>query len=108
MKRDLLQNLKRSYTENSKAYNQIKDAVDKRVETLVAGSTNENTTEEGKAAIIKQVREAQEATTMPNYIDPLGLATRIQELETEINFITNELDWTLSDSNTNTTVDVEI
>lgn len=104
----LLQSLQKAHLETTQAFNKVKAAVDQRVDAMVNNSITETTADEVKVAIAAQVRATQDAMLAPKVVDPLDLTKRIVDLEAEITFVTNELDFVLSESNTTTTIDVEM
>jgi hypothetical protein len=69
---------------------------------------SENMSAEERAQVTVNVRRVQEDMVGPRPIDPLRLAEKVKTLEEEINFLKSELDHVLNESNTTTTITIEV
>jgi hypothetical protein len=81
---------------------------DERVITITKESMSENMSAEERAQVTVNVRRVQEDMVGPRPIDPLRLAEKVKTLEEEINFLKSELDHVLNESNTTTTITIEV
>ena len=81
---------------------------EERVITITKESMSENMPAEERAQVTVNVRRVQEDMVGPRPIDPLRLAEKVKTLEEEINFLKSELDHVLNESNTTTTITIEV
>ena len=107
-KAKLLTKYRTSATTTAKEMSAVQAAIDKRVDSIVAASINESTSPEDKVSISTQLRASQDDALAPTMVDPLDINDLIKKAEEEILFLHNELDYTLSESNTSTVIDVQM
>lgn len=103
--KDLLRNMKYQYVNAINDYNHkedlFKSKLDKHLETLYGN--------EGKA-VIKDNKEAIKPfleLNEPNFIDPIDLKKKIEELEMSIHIFESEVDFILSEINVKTDIVID-
>lgn len=97
-----------SVTKIGKDFDIVKANFEKRVDEQAKLSQAESMTAEEKTAVLEATRATQTKLVGPYLIDPLKVNDLIQKEADEINFLKNELDYVLSESNTTTQIDVEM
>jgi hypothetical protein len=103
-----LQALRQSATKVSKDFRTAQTNFDKTVEDYAKQSQSDTMTAEEKAAVLEATRATQIKLVGPYLIDPLKINDLVEKEAEEINFLKNELDYVLSESNTTTMIEVEI
>lgn len=103
--KQLLNKLKRTYSEIvsyvDNVNEEVKERLDKHLETLYGKEGKVKAGENSE--LIKPFLEENEA----KFIDPLDIKKKIEQLENEIDEFLSEVDYVLSTSNTLTTIEIE-
>lgn len=100
--------IRQSATKIAKDFETVKANFEKRVDEQARLSQAESMSAEEKSAVLEATRATQTKLVGPYLIDPLKIQDMIQKEADEINFLKNELDYVLSESNTTTQIDVEM
>lgn len=103
-RRNLLDNMKECLQAKRSEYEQMKAQVDSRLERLLQSELGKDvkTNPETITALTNSFRENNKV----ELVDPLDLATRIQNLEEELDSFETNVDWVLSESNATTQIQV--
>lgn len=100
--------IRQSAMKIAKDFETVKANFEKRVDEQARLSQAESMSAEEKSAVLEATRATQTKLVGPYLIDPLKIQDMIQKEADEINFLKNELDYVLSESNTTTQIDVEM
>lgn len=103
-KTTLLDAMKDHLTAKREQYEQAKSKMDERLERLLQSELGKDvkTNPDTLAALTNTFR----ANNKVEFVDPLDLATKSKELETEISAFQTNVDWVLSESNGKTRIEV--
>lgn len=105
-KRGLVQALQNQFNHGEQQLKQKQDQIEEQVQKLVTasfGGTRKATEDE-----IKVLRSTVEATKKPSLIHADGLKDQIAKLQKEIEDFETEVDYTLSEANATTVVEVKL
>ncbi len=103
-KRRLLDTMKSQLQESRAKFEQTKSQLDSRLERLLQSELGKDvkTNPDTLAALTNTFRTNNKV----DLVDPLDLATKIADLEEEINSFETNVDWVLSEANGKTTIEV--
>lgn len=103
-KRNLLDGMKSSLQQRRNEYETMKAQVDGRLERLLQSELGKDvkTNPETITALTNSFRENNKV----ELVDPLDLATRVANLEEELDAFETNVDWVLSESNGKTVIEV--
>ena len=104
LKKDRLSELKRQMMKARTTYDDALDENKRRIEKMVSEQTAAGSKD---AELEKKAVDSIEAIYKVDFVDPIELQKKIDELEEDITSFENEVNYALSESNSTTYIEVE-